>query len=77
MMQHCDFHLFHLFHDPRVFTCLTCLTELIAICTPQKRAIVREDKFPGVHKIIELVNMMFILILIIKMCYSWMCFLSF
>ena len=60
MMQHCDFHLFH---DPRVFTCLTCLAELVAIYTPQKRDIVRVDKFPGVYKVIEFVNMLFIWIL--------------
>jgi len=36
----------------------------------------RVDTFPGVNKVIEFVNMMFIWILIIKMCYSWMCFLS-
>jgi len=54
MMQHCDFHLFH---DPRVLTCLTCLAALIAIYIPKKRAIVRVDKFPGVNKVIEFVNM--------------------
>jgi len=37
----------------------------------------RVDTFPGVIKIIEFVSMMFIWILIIKMCYSWMWFLSF
>jgi len=65
------------------FTCLTCLAEPIAIYTPKKPAFVRGykfprvDTFPGVNKVIEFVNMMFIWILIIKMCYSWMFFLSF